>query len=516
MESNADRGLRVEGIQFTGKPLGRGAYGKVLEAEWFGTVCAAKQLHDIFLQDVPCRQRDKLIRDFEKECQIWAALRHPNIVLLLGLYYESGSIAPTCILEKMDTSLRMYLEANSPAEFSARSKVRVMVQVTQALCYLHSRVPPLVHHDLSPNNILIDIDTMQTKVTDFGMARMIDSQALTRRSSVKGTMAFMSPEALKDPPVYNEKLDVFSFGNCLLMILTHQWPQLDAPTKFVGGKLEALSEYKRRQCQIAMISRQDEALYLKIIQDCLENDPAIRPTSNELLVHLKQAESVIMKSQKSGETETVVTSIKEKYLERIDILKDSIWDLQREKANIQEQNISLQEDLRHAKKLFSEKVATLASKEQELSNVNERCTCFERKCTLLEDDCAHFKGRCTQLEGDCAYFKGRCTQLEGDCTYFKGRCTQLEDELFESKEEASMFSRDINKLKNEFAVLKEENASLQEVGAILHHDSLDGSLVTTPSPVATSPDRSLSSNQVSGVYTYVYCLLCTMYVSVEI
>ena len=113
---------------------------------------------------------------------------------------------------------------------SPTSKVFVLRQVAQALAYLHSQSPPLVHHDLSPNNVLLDVVSLVTKVSDFGMSRVINPSALSRKSSVKGTVAFMAPEALHDPPRYNEKLDVFSFGNIITFTLSHVWPSPGPPT----------------------------------------------------------------------------------------------------------------------------------------------------------------------------------------------------------------------------------------------------------------------------------------------
>ena len=106
-------------------------------------------------------------------------------------------------MEKMETSLRKHLEGHSKEEFPLHEKVLVLRQVAQALAYLHSQSPPLVHHDLSPNNVLLNVVSLMTKVSDFGMSRVINPSALSRKSSVKGTVAFMAPKALHDPPRYN-------------------------------------------------------------------------------------------------------------------------------------------------------------------------------------------------------------------------------------------------------------------------------------------------------------------------
>ena len=108
---------------------------------------------------------------------------------------DRRSRLPVLVMEKMDTSLRTYLEDHSKEQFPLQQKAFVLRQVIQALVYLHSQNPPLVHHDLSPNNVLLNVASFVTKVSDFGMSRAINSSTFTRRSSIKVTLAFMPPEA---------------------------------------------------------------------------------------------------------------------------------------------------------------------------------------------------------------------------------------------------------------------------------------------------------------------------------
>ena len=311
------RGFHLKGVRPTGKTLGRGSYGEVIEVEWCGTLCAAKRMHDIFLKDVdlPRLEMEKMVGDFEKECQTWSTLRHPNIVQLLGSYYPDGSPVPTIVLEKMDTSLRHYLEDHSKEEFLLPDKVSILHQVAQGLCYLHSHNPPLVHHDLSPNNILLSRGLLQTKLTDFGMTRAVNPSKLTRRSSVKGTQAFMPPEALDVPPRYNEKLDVFSFGNCITTTLTHEWPNPSHPTAYDKGRAILRTEFERRRRQIDLLSAREEELFLSLIKRCLEGDATIRPSSAEIVSEVKQIESTLQSTEPSA-TSQVQQAMSQLSLER--------------------------------------------------------------------------------------------------------------------------------------------------------------------------------------------------------
>ena len=284
-------GLLIENVTFTDTKLGRGADATVYEVEWNGTVCAAKRLHEILLEDQSPGGVAKLIGNFEAECLTWSKLRHPGVVQFLGVYFERSSRLPVLVMERMDTSLRTYLEDHSKEEFPLNLKAFVLRQVTQALAYLHSQNPPLVHHDLSPNNVLLNVVSFVTKVSDFGMSRAINPSALSRKSSIKGTLAFMAPEALHDPPRYNEKLDVFSFGNIILSTLTHEWPNPGPPKRYEGDQVIGLTELQRRDCYVAMFTAQEKQLFLPTVNQCLQDQPSKRPSSVVLVRELRRIES---------------------------------------------------------------------------------------------------------------------------------------------------------------------------------------------------------------------------------
>ena len=125
------------------------------------------------------RRSSKLIGNFEADCLTWSNLRHHGVVQFLGVHMDRRSLLPVLVMEKMDTSLRRYLEDHRKKEFPLHQKAFVLRQVTQALAYLHSQNPPLVHHDLSPNNVLLNVVSFVTKVSDFGICRAINPSALS-------------------------------------------------------------------------------------------------------------------------------------------------------------------------------------------------------------------------------------------------------------------------------------------------------------------------------------------------
>ena len=286
-------GLLVSNLVLSEEKLGKGSDATVFAAEWNGTVCAAKRLHEILLEDQSAGGADKFISNFEAECLTWSKLRHPGVVQFLGVHMDRRSRLPVLVMEKMDTSLRTYLEDHNKVEFLLHQKAFVLRQVTQALAYLHSKNPPLVHHDLSPNNVLLNVVSFVAKVSDFGMSRAINPCAFTRKSSIKGTQAFMAPEALHDPPRYNEKLDVFSFGNVVISTLTHEWPNPGPPTRYEGDVFVGITEFQRREQCVELFTAQEKQLFLPIVHQCLENRPDKRPSSLVLVQEMRRIESIL-------------------------------------------------------------------------------------------------------------------------------------------------------------------------------------------------------------------------------
>ena len=348
------RGLVIENVLFTDAKLGSGSDATVFEVDWNGTVCAAKRLHEILLEDEsPCGVA-KLISSFEAECLTWSKLRHPGVVQFLGVHMDRRFRLPVLVMEKMDTSLRTYLEDHSKAEFPLHQKTFVLRQVTQALAYLHSQNPPLVHHDLSPNNVLLNVVSFVTKVSDFGMSRAINPSAFTRKSSIKGTLAFMAPEALHDPPRYNEKLDVFSFGNVVISTLTHEWPNPGPPTRYHGDQLVGLSELQRREHYVVKFSAQEKQLFLPIACRCLENRPDKRPSSVILLQELRRIESTL---SRGGHNDAPI-------------------------EHLRQQLSAMEEECRQKDKVIREKVEVLKEKDEVIREKDE--VIREKSVTIRE------------------------------------------------------------------------------------------------------------------------------------
>ena len=392
-------GLVIENVMFTGVRLGSGADATVFEVDWNGTRCAAKRLHEILLEDQSAGGVAKLLSNFQAECLTWSKLRHPGVVQFLGVHMDRRSRLPVLVMEKMDTSLRTYLENHSKEEFPLHQKTFVLRQVTQALAYLHSQNPPLVHHDLSSNNVLLNVVSFVTKVSDFGMSRAINPSVLTRKSSIKGTQAFMPPEALHNPPRYNEKLDVFSFGNIILHTVTHEWPDPGPPTRYEGDVFVGLTELQRREQCVELLTVQEKQLFLQIVRQCLENRPDKRPSSMMLVQELRRIESTLsrgghvsaaiahLQQQLSGKEEECrekAKLIKEK--DEVIREKDTTLSLKDEDLkSIRQELATKSAECRRSGRVVRQKSATIREQQAEIQQLRDQMAAQQAEIQRLRD-----------------------------------------------------------------------------------------------------------------------------------
>ena len=157
-----------------------------------------------------------------------------------------------------------------------------------ALSYLHSN--HIIHRDLSSNNVLL-IAGSRAKVTDFGMVKLYDvnrsTAHLTPLTLCPGTTVYMSPEALKDRPVYTDKLDSFSLGVLCVQIMTRQYPDPGdrvievEDSRFPTGTIEVpVRETQRRQSHIDLINPAHPLLPVAL--NCLKDRDRERPSCHEL------------------------------------------------------------------------------------------------------------------------------------------------------------------------------------------------------------------------------------------
>ena len=274
--------VTLKGVVRINKDLGRGSYCKVFAVKYCGLLCAAKEIHQILTEGVNEEEKQAIKSSFIRECHHCSIIRHPNIVQFMGVWYSTEqSDLPIMVMELMEQSLSSFIEKNA-TKISIETKISILHDVSLGLSYLHARDPPVVHRDLSSNNVLLT-DHLRAKISDLGLAKIIkaDSKRMTSRSrltTAPGTLHFMPPETLdEENPVYGTPVDVFSFAVIAVHLFSEEWPS-PAPAVKQDTKtkaLIALSEKERRQRYLDKMTV--DAMLKKLVENCLENDPNDRP-----------------------------------------------------------------------------------------------------------------------------------------------------------------------------------------------------------------------------------------------
>lgn len=197
-----------------GAPIGSGSYGCVCKAldKQSGRLFAVKKGIMVDNGD------DKAYNDrLMEELKICKDLWHPNIVITLG--FEMSKNCLSIYLEYVPGgSVASLLNEFGP--FNATLLQDAVMCVVEALHYLHSQDPPVVHRDIKGANMLVDLDFC-VKLADFGCSKRSD---MTTSFTTVGSIPWMAPEVVQQQDGYGRKADVWSLGCAMIEMATAEKP----------------------------------------------------------------------------------------------------------------------------------------------------------------------------------------------------------------------------------------------------------------------------------------------------
>lgn len=276
-----------------GKCISKGGFGLVFMGEYKGRRVAVKKIR-------PDRSATSAeIELFLKEIIMMAVLYHPRIVEFVGVAWDNLRHL-SAVTEFMDNGdLREVLHG-----FKLRGerlswethKATIALHIAEALSYLHSRKPKVIHRDLKSKNVLLNM-YLEAKLSDFGIARM-RYLVETHMTAGVGTSFWIAPEVLLGQD-YNEAADIFSFGVVLSEIDTDDYPYWNDDNTSNRGKIQEaeilslVAEGKKRPD----FSADCPKAILELADCCLQKDPSDRPSADEIVVIL---EHMIHASERSS------------------------------------------------------------------------------------------------------------------------------------------------------------------------------------------------------------------------
>uniref|UniRef100_A0A7N0TVJ1 non-specific serine/threonine protein kinase n=1 Tax=Kalanchoe fedtschenkoi TaxID=63787 RepID=A0A7N0TVJ1_KALFE len=222
--------------------IGKGAFKRVYKG--FDEVNGIEVAWSQIRIDEVLQSPDDLERLYS-EVHLLRSLNHNNIIRFFNSWIDDRNKTVNIITELFTSgSLRQYRKKHKKVDMKAvKGWAR---QILKGLDYLHSHNPPIIHRDLKCDNIFINGNQGEVKIGDMGLATVMRQ---ANAKSLIGTPEFMAPELYDED--YNELADIYSFGMCMLEMVTFEYPYSECRNSAQiykkvssGIKPEALSKVK--------------------------------------------------------------------------------------------------------------------------------------------------------------------------------------------------------------------------------------------------------------------------------
>ncbi len=207
--------------------LGKGAYGAVYKARdvKLGRFVAIKFLHEF----LDTRHEAMFLR----EAKAIAALgKHPSIVQIFEWSEYQGR--NYFVLEYVGSNAAMLLHVN-PTGLSLEQATRIVLDSAEGLAYAHKQ--EIIHRDVKPANILLELEGGGAKLADFGVARFFDPTTAGVADAPGGTPGYMAPEIVKGEEG-DARSDLFSLGVTYYELLCGVIPYQVGPPDVMLARIE--------------------------------------------------------------------------------------------------------------------------------------------------------------------------------------------------------------------------------------------------------------------------------------
>jgi len=268
----AGRSPQIKGYEILGK-LGEAGQGQI----WRALQVSTNRQVALKVPRAGLISSEKALARFEREVELAAALKHPNIARIhdsgihQGIYYYAMDL-----IEGMQ--LDGYVKGN---DLSQRQILELMQTICQAVQHAHQN--GVIHRDLKPSNIVVSAEGVPY-IVDFGLAKNLLEEDVALTVSIDGeaagTPAYMSPEqAAGHTNKLDTRTDVYSLGVMLFALLTGEYPHDLSGSRYQIMRRIAEEQVRRPRKICPKIDKELELLLLK----ALENEPDRRyATAGEL------------------------------------------------------------------------------------------------------------------------------------------------------------------------------------------------------------------------------------------
>lgn len=181
--------------------------------------------------------RQRVTEMFSREAQMLAALDHRQIVKVYDHFVEDGR---NYLVMQNARGLNLRQLVGLEGKFSEKNTIKVGMQLAEIVDYLHSRTPPVIHRDITPDNLVFDSSTGILTLIDFGAANEYVGHVT---GTLVGKQCYLPPEQFRGKA--EPASDVYAIGCTLHFILTGEDPvpiSVCRPREIDSSTSEALNE----------------------------------------------------------------------------------------------------------------------------------------------------------------------------------------------------------------------------------------------------------------------------------
>ncbi|GLT44802.1 hypothetical protein SLA2020_186790 [Shorea laevis] len=234
-------------------------------------------------------------KEFRAEVQIIGSIHHMHLVKLKGFCTEGlHRLLVYEFMAKGSLDRWIFKNTDQTCILDWSTRFNIALGTAKGLAYLHEECElKIVHCDIKPENVLLD-DNFTAKVSDFGLAKLMNREESLVYTTLRGTRGYLAPEWITNNPI-SEKSDVYSYGMVLLEIIggrkNYDPGESSDKVHFPSYVFKMLDEGKIREILDPKldVSENDETLItaIKVALWCIQDDMRLRPRMTKVVQMLE-------------------------------------------------------------------------------------------------------------------------------------------------------------------------------------------------------------------------------------
>ena len=250
-------------------------------------LCAIKEM---VIAVADPKVRELTIKSFEREASMLAMLDHPTIPSVTD-YFTEGDRSYLVMELIRGKDIEDWLESRTDI-VTQEMALDWMLQLSDALIYLHSQNPPIVFRDMKPSNVMLD-NHNRIRLIDFNIAKVFEGEA---KGTMIGTEGYCPPEQYRG--ISTPQGDIYALGATFHHLLTRKDPRLEPPFTFTERPITAVNP---------SVSPELEAVIMRCLDYSPENRYADMETLKQILIDLTN-EAVVQEATRAFAA-TAVSSV---------------------------------------------------------------------------------------------------------------------------------------------------------------------------------------------------------------